>query len=486
MSQPQRVPTNRVSYSLPIAAPGNQITVPSKDSGNAFLAAKKDDRPAQKMWKMQADERLKLHKAYTNALQNKAANCFDLSKGGKAGDPDWLPTKAKGPKGKKVSRAMGGRWRRTQDQVGYQQSPGESGTVLEDVYRGDQEKSKRHRDRMTTESRRKRETWEIKSAAARDFKASQNTLKSHPWAENDHAHQARQLLSQTLKEREKLHSQNDRLISMAREVEVLSEKLRISEGLVAKHQTKLKNSEMFLRNMEMELESKVSKDKYDSVVHENTKLKAHIEEQKEHIARTEIRVSQLQNQLDTITQMQLMADEEEEDHSFDQHIPASPSASKQVDVSGQSGPPQLTSEEKGSADVSNVDTTDSNGNQPTTAAVRPVSVTIEMPNASKSAVNASVPQKRAAPFKQLNPTLFLSKKNEDPSTANAVTLLQQYIRNLISENQQLKKSLSSLEKTDPKRDLFPEFVQLKRQNLRMQKMLTKLGVEESAYTKKVR
>eukprot|EP00466_Bigelowiella_natans_P010021 jgi/Bigna1/80054/fgenesh1_pg.67_\ len=472
-------PIQRLPYNLPTASPlpGSNPGHQTRNAAeNTFLAASKNDRQAVKLWKMQADERLQLHKAYTESVQNQGRNSFELSK---QSEPEWLAKKS-AMNGGKVGRAMGDRWRRTSDQVGPRTMARSSDKGLDDPIKEDM--SRRLRERMMTETRRKRENWEIKSAAARDFKASLagGGQKTNPWAENGHVQQQRHLLSQTLKERERLYSQNDRLISMAREVEVLSEKLRISEALVAKQQTKLRNSDMFLKNLELELNARVPKAEFNSVLSENEMLKKRIDQQKEHTTRSEIRVSQLQKQLDMITKMQLMADSEESGMD-----PTSPTrnASSQNMQQKKSSP-----EAKPKA---------ANGESKTT---KPVSVKIEVPkdgsqfldlkpNGTSSEATAPklVSTKTFPISKHLSQSIkesLLNTPEEHDPTTNAVTLLQQYIRNLIAENQHLKKSIEALEKPDPKRQLFSEFVQLKRQNSRMRRILDQVGVDESMYVKK--
>jgi len=471
-------PIQRVTYNLPVAKVDatNRRNEPNPRSNpQDYLASK------QKPWKMHADERLKLHKAYTEALQKQASNCFDLTS---SIDPEWMGRQG-GIKGGKVGRAMGDRWRRpvADGRMGHSSEAG-----FEENRREEGDKGRRLRDRMSMEARRKRETWERKSTVAREGKKLAEQI-SVPWTENDHAHQARSLLTQTLKDREKLYSQNDRLIGMAREVEVLSEKLRIAEGLVAKHQTKLRNQDMFIRNLELSLESRAPIEKMEEIAAENERLKKTCSFQKNMLEKSTLRADHLQKQLEEITQMQLMADMEDGGTV----VPRSPTKGE-VKKPDESRPREQNEEET-----------------PKIETVPTVSVTIEVPKEarkpdkaprksplpqplastkpmhfSKPLIGNSKSTKQYASSKVLDSSILNKPSNgaDNDTTSNAVALLQQYIRNLIAENQKLKGDLDSIVKPDPKRDLFPEFVKLRRENVKMKKVLAKMGVDESAYKKK--
>lgn len=80
--------------------------------------------------------------------------------------------------------------------------------------------------------------------------------------------------------------------------------------------------------------------------------------------------------------------------------------------------------------------------------------------------------------------LSAASPEADEATQTAVTLLQQYIRSLLSENQELKAQVKAAEEHDPKIDMFSDFVALKRENVRMRKIMAKMGVEPDAYVRK--
>lgn len=435
---------------------------------------------------MQADERLQLHKAYTKAIQKQSNNCFTLTPDGRSAEK-----LIRGPKGGKVGRAMGDRWRRSTDHAPRITHNIAERTPLEEEHqwiarRDEVERGRRYRERVReNESRRKREEWEMKSTVAREVRkiAAQGT-QNQPWTENDHSHQARHLLTQTLKDREKLFSQNDRLMGMAKEVEILSEKLRIAEGLVAKHQTKLKNQEMFMSNMEAALQGRVPADEHAAVVKENQKLMKSCQTLNNSLSASRIREQELKVQLNHITRMQMMEDEEVEDSDAvptvaPPVISAVPQSAEPAMKVSKNPEPNRVSHALPGPDGDKIQ-------QP-----RGKTISIEMPKKAYPISPTNIPLKPFPtqkifdnPLNGRGDMIAGGNATGEGVTGNAVTLLQQYIRNLISENQQLKNTMATLEKPDLKKQLFPEFVSLKRENARMRKLLAKLGVDESSFKKK--
>mmetsp|Transcript_16094 Transcript_16094/g.28932 ORF Transcript_16094/g.28932 Transcript_16094/m.28932 type:complete len:477 (+) Transcript_16094:3-1433(+) len=431
----------------------------SQTTENKILALKKGNRPAVKMWKMQAGERLKLHKAYTEELQKQSSNCFDLNAMNKTEPAEWL---GGGPKGRKVNRAMGDRWRRKTETM-----HSSNDEPLVGAYVGStNDKMKRYHEKKAKEARARRETWELRSLVARESKR----LAHKSATDNDHP-QERAILAQTLKDREKLWNQNDKLAGMAREVEVLSEKLRIAEGLCAKFQIKMNNQEMFLKNMELELEDKVPISQLKSVLEDNDHLRMTIRKQEDMLGKSSIREEALKRQLDQITKLQLMT---EHGNNLLSPIP-SPLVSPK--------------------NTTNVEATNEAENKTTTSKediVIPVKV---MKLTEEKVLKAATPDKKVPTDSQQSTRQMAVKVKKFPSakvlegareesSGDAVHLLQQYIQNLLSENKQLKEELDSIGKPDPKRDMFPEYIALKRENVALKKAFAKYGLDEVYYTRK--
>ncbi len=561
-----RQAVGRVTYNMPIAAP--LPNSPTRRSGaNRYLAPSKNDRPGARAWKIQADERLQLHKAYAEALQKKEGqlgSSFEL-----VGRGSGLRRPAAGSRGDrrgqqpgKLPRAQGERWRQSAGSAGGRGSSA-GGAMGDDpaghwvLKREEAERGRVQRDqRREIETLRKREKWEIKSRVAREtkrFVASGG--QPHPWSENDHNAQARSLLTKTLKDKERLHTQNERLLNMAREAEVLSEKLRVAEGMVARTQTKLRNQEMFMKNMEMELKERVPIGRYRLLADENRRLKAAALEHREQLLASRGREASLQKQLLQISQMhQMLADDPENADMGSVVIPSptrgrraartspgrqrtsptlqrSPTRSAAKSASGDAmkkspkspksgkkagrkakskGGGESKSDEvaKGSGDTThgkalerpeNASPTPKDPASPGEAddprRKRPAPLGVPRKSPEKSPPGAMSPQ---SPLQggivripmpnndHLGPASPLSAASPeaDEATQTAVTLLQQYIRSLLSENQELKAQVKAAEEHDPKIDMFSDFVALKRENVRMRKIMAKMGVEPDAYVRK--
>jgi len=329
--------------------------------------------------------------------------------------------------------------------------------------------------RKTKERAPRTESWEIRSVVAREGKRG---TAVHQWSQNDKNHQAMRLLSLTLKDKERLHSENSKLMRVAQEVEVLSEKLRIAERIIFKFQLKIDRQNMYMQNLTNDINARVPIEVANKLENQIKSLNATVENYQnkekrfqDELSKAKVRESELQKSLEMIKELQMAEDLLEEKDLIPDTGFIPPTTSKSKENSRIAEKREKTDDQPEGRMI-----------QPQSQSQRqsqPQSQPQSHPQCQpqpwvsqkeKLRLESMSEQKRSgtAPTK-LKQGNLINQKGPKPisTTVTAVDMLQQYIRSLIAENETLKKQLNETRQRDERRQTFPEFVKLRREAIKM-------------------